>query len=144
MTETLDELLAALMEVRAEIARGRELETELKDRIHEAAADMRRKFDRGPIRVELSSSINRRWDHDEVVKHVVARALDERTIDPDTGEVEPSFLAVARAIKECAGISYWRMGALRQRGLDPDEFAEITSRTPSVKLTPIVPEEDTP
>ena len=135
----LDQLLNALVAVRDEKARARDIERDLLDQIHAAAEaeGLRRKFDRGPWRVELATSANRRWDHDEAIAHVVARALDERQVDETTGEVEPSWVAVARAMKECAGIGYWRVGALRQRGLDPDEFAEVTSRTPSVRVVPI-------
>ena len=135
----LDQLLNALMAVRDEKARAREIERDLLDQIHAAAEaeGLRRKFDRGPWRVELATAANRRWDHDEAIKHVVARALDERQVDEATGEVEPSWVTVSRAVKECAGIGYWRVGALRQRGLDPDEFAEVTSRTPSVRVVPI-------
>lgn len=142
MTE-LSELLTALVAVRDEKARAREIERDLIEQIHAIADDRRlsRKFDHGPLRVELATSANRKWDHDETIKHVVARALDERQVDEATGEVEPSWATVARALKECAGIGYWRVGALKQRGLDPDEFAEVTSRTPTVRVAPIVKED---
>jgi hypothetical protein len=138
----LDELLLALSAVREEKTRAREIERDLLDQIHAAAETegLRRKFDRGPWRIELASSANRKWDHDETTKHVVARALDDRQVNEATGEIEPSWAAVARAIRECGGIGYWRTGALKQRGLDPDEFAEITSRTPTVRMTTIAQE----
>lgn len=134
---TIDELLNALVAVREEKARAREMERDLLEQIHAAADNegLRRHFDRGQWRVELATSANRKWDHDETIKHVVARALDERQVNEETGEIEPSWAAVARAVKECAGIGYWRVGALKQRGLDPDEFAEITSRTPTVRVS---------
>lgn len=142
MTE-LSELLNALVAVRDEKQRARDIERDLIEQIHAYADNqqLKRKFDYGPLRVELATSANRKWDHDEAIKHVVARALDERQVDEATGEVEPSWATVSRALKECAGIGYWRVGALKARGLDPDEFAEVTSRTPTVRVVPLAKED---
>lgn len=65
------------------------------------------------------------WDHDEVVRHVTARARDERQVDPETGEYEPVEEAIVRVLRECAGIGYWKVTGLRARGLDPDEFCTV-------------------
>jgi len=129
---TLDELVEALLDTRERITQLREHEQFLISEIHDAAPG--RKTETAFGLVEVSKRRNRRWDHDELTKHVVSRALDERHIDPDTGEVEPSWVVVTRALRECAGISYWRIGALRDRGLDPDEFAETTSEARSVRI----------
>jgi hypothetical protein len=128
----LDELVEALLDTRERIIQLREHEQFLVSEIHDAAPG--RKTETSFGLVEVSKRRNRRWDHDELTKHVVSRALDERHIDPDTGEVEPSWVVVTRALRECAGISYWRIGALRDRGLDPDEFAETTSEARSVRI----------
>jgi hypothetical protein len=128
----LDELVEALLDTRERIIQLREHEQFLISEIHDAAPG--RKTETSFGLVEVSKRRNRRWDHDELTKHVVSRALDERHIDPDTGEVEPSWVVVTRALRECAGISYWRIGALRDRGLDPDEFAETTSEARSVRI----------
>lgn len=63
-----------------------------------------------------------KWDHDEVVRHVTARARDERRADPETGEYEAVEEAIVRVLRECAGIAYWKVTGLRRLGLDPDEF----------------------
>ena len=129
---TIDNLVHELLDTRDRIQRLREHERTLVAAIHDEA-DQRKTETRYGL-VEVAKRRNRKWDHDEAVKHVVARALDERQVNPDTGEVEPSWVAVARALRECAGIGYWRVGALRDRGLDPDEFAETTSDTLSVTV----------
>ena len=129
---TFDELVADLLDTRARITELRDRERELIDALHDAAPGRKTETQHGLV--EISKRRNRRWDHDETIKHVVSRALDERAIDPNTGEVEPSWAVVARAIRECAGIGYWRVTALRDRGLDPDEFAETTSETKSVQV----------
>lgn len=129
---TFDELVADLLDTRARIAELRDRERELVEAVHAAAPA--RKTETAFGLVEVSKRRNRKWDHEEATKHVVSRALDERTVDPVTGEVEPSWVAVTRALRECAGINYWRVGALRDRGLDPDEFAETTSESLSVQV----------
>lgn len=131
-------LIEELLDLRATIAELRGRERDLVEMIHATAYDagIGRKFEAAGAQVELARSRNKRWDHEEAMRHVVARALDERTIDPDTGEVEPSWATVARAVMECAGIGYWRVGALKDKGLDPDEFFETTSWSPSVRVHP--------
>ena len=129
---TLDQLVEELLQTRERIIQLREHEQFLIDEIHDTAPGRKTETDYGLV--EVSKRRNRRWDHDEVTKHVVSRALDERHIDPDTGEVEPSWVVVTRALRECAGISYWRVGALRDRGLDRDEFAEVPSESSSVRV----------
>ena len=129
---TLDQLVEELLQTRERIIQLREHEQFLIDEIHDTAPGRKTETDYGLV--EVSKRRNRRWDHDEVTKHVVSRALDERHIDPDTGEVEPSWVVVTRALRECAGISYWRVGALRDRGLAPAEFAEVPSEARSVRV----------
>ena len=129
---TLDQLVEELLQTRERIIQLREHEQFLIDEIHDTAPGRKTETDYGLV--EVSKRRNRRWDHDEVTKHVVSRALDARHIDPDTGEVAPSWVVVTRALRACAGISYWRGGALRDRGLDPDEFAEVTSESRSVRV----------
>lgn len=129
---SLDDLVENLLETRERIQQLRDHERFLIDEIYDAAPQ--RKNETAFGLVEVSKRRNRKWDHEEATKHVVARALDERAVDPDTGEIEPSWVAVTRALRECAGIGYWRVGALRDRGLDPDEFAETTSEAKSVSI----------
>lgn len=128
----LEQLVENLLETRERIAELRERERSLVEAIHDTAPGRKTETKFGLV--EVSKRYNRKWDHEEVTKHVVSRALDERHIDPNTGEVEPSWVVVARALRECAGISYWRINALRDRGLDPDEFAETTSEARSVQI----------
>ena len=129
---SLDDLVENLLDTRERIQQLRDHERFLIDEIHDAAPQ--RKNETAFGLVEVSKRRNRKWDHEEATKHVVARALDERAVDPDTGEIEPSWVAVTRALRECAGIGYWQVGALRDRGLDPDEFAETTSEAKSVTI----------
>lgn len=77
--------------------------------------------------VEVKKRSDRKaWDHDRLTDLVVARAIDERVLDEETGEYEREATAVAKALRDCAGISYWKVTGLRKRGIDPDEFCETT------------------
>lgn len=70
-----------------------------------------------------------KWDGESLIKILVAQALDERRIDPDTGEVlEREADVVARVLGECSSITNpshsWRTTALRARNIDLDEYME--------------------
>lgn len=63
------------------------------------------------------------WDHDDLLPRVVARAQDERRMDPESGTpLETEGQAVARVLRECAGFAYWKVRELAVRGIDADEF----------------------
>jgi hypothetical protein len=63
-----------------------------------------------------------KWDREELLRHV----LDTRVFDPDTGEdLHPTPLDKV--------LHVWNLGApritaLKERGLDADEFAEVEER----------------
>ena len=74
------------------------------------------------------------WQSERLLPVVVARALDERQVDEDTGEYEREAEAVTRVLAECARFE-WRVGktpnpekgekgnALRRLGIDPDDYS---------------------
>lgn len=131
---TVEQLTEQLLETRERIAQLRDHERFLVDEIHHTAD--RRKTETKFGIVETSIRRNRRWDHDELVRHLTRVAIDRREIDPATGEImsRPTWEIVTEAITACAGIGYWRIGALKDYGLDPDEFAETTSEAKSVRI----------
>lgn len=85
------------------------------------------------------------WDHDALLRLVTARARDERRFDEATGEYEAEAEAVSRVLSACAGIGYWRVGALTERGIDADEYCERVEGRPSILFSvadpAVVPEE---
>lgn len=131
---SVEELTKELLDTRDRIAQLRDHEKMLVAEIHATATE--RKTETAFGRVEVTKRFNRKWDHDEVARHLTRVALDQRTIDPETGELldTPTWERVAQAIKDCAGISYWRMSGLKAYGLDPDEFSETTSASLSVRV----------
>lgn len=132
--ESFPTLIAELVELRINIAELRDRERRLVEIIHDTAET--RKTETPSGLVEISKRRNRKWDHDELVRHLTRIALDTRDVDPATGELldRPTWERVADAIKACAGIGYWRIGALKDHGLDPDEFAETTSEAKAVTI----------
>lgn len=131
---TVEELTEQLLDTRERIAQLRDHERMLVGEIH-ATATQRKTETRFGV-VEVSKRRNRRWDHDELVRHLTRVAMDRREVDPATGELlsRPTWEVVTEALIDCAGIGYWRIGKLQDYGLDPDEFAETTSDTQTVQV----------
>lgn len=90
--------------------------------------------------VEIKSSVQRRaWQHDELMRHVVARIADDMTLfyDEDGVRLPPAALAANLVARLRDVLSpTWKTTGLRGLGLDPDEFAETDERHLSVKLPP--------
>lgn len=82
----------------------------------------------------------RNWDHPRLASLLAARVGDRR-FDPGTGEElarPPAVLAqdVADEFLACAGVSYWKAGALKARGLDPAAFCEEEAGRATVGIRP--------
>ena len=132
--DEIEAFVADLIETRQAIADLRETERQLVDMIHEVSS--KRKIETQYGLVEVTKRRNRKWDHEDLVRHLTRVALDRREMDPETGEIvsRPTWEIVTNALVDCAGIGYWRIGALKSYGLDPDEFAEVTSEARSVAI----------
>lgn len=131
---TVEQLTEELLSTRDRIAQLRDHERFLVAEIHATATE--RKTQTAFGQVEISKRYNRKWDHDELARHLMRVALDRREIDPETGELldTPTWERVSKALRDCAGIGYWRIGALKGYGLDPDEFCETSSESLSVRI----------
>lgn len=70
------------------------------------------------------SPASTRWDSDYVMPRLAAAALDERILDKETGVIEPAEQAAMRIFREAAGVSYYRVGALKRLGIDVDNARE--------------------
>jgi|TARA_R100001443_G_scaffold104897_1_gene113728 hypothetical protein len=129
--------LAELQDCRERIKELRTWESEIISDISEIKPKPPFKAVIGGIgRVTISNSKNRKWDNEEMWNVMTARARDARLIDKETGEVlESEMGALRRVIEECAYISYWKVTPLVEKyGIDPDEYAEIRSQRPSVRI----------
>lgn len=77
------------------------------------------------------------WRYDELIPHIVSRGLDERRVDPETGEfLEREGEAVARALRECLSFSGGKIKALQARGIDPEAFCKSEYDGQTVMLPP--------
>lgn len=87
--------------------------------------------------VEAKKAVRRSgWRHAELIPVVVARALDERRVDEETGEYEREAEAVARVLRDCISFGAGKVTGLRARGIQPDEFCVEDEAHWSVKLPP--------
>ncbi len=118
-------LVGELDGVRAERARLRGVERDLELAIDDLMTG--RFLTVGPYELERRRGPNRKaWDHEGLLRVVLARSRDERVCDLATGEYEDPGAAAVRVIAEIAHIDYWRTGPLRARGVDVDEYCTTT------------------
>ena len=73
------------------------------------------------------------WDHSLVAWKVAAEAINRREPNDD-GEIEPAEHAAVAAVLDAAGIGYWRVGVLRDLGLDPDAYCDVQDDGHTVQL----------
>ena len=132
-TQLLREL-AQLEDIRIQLKELRYLETETISNIYQLKPPYKAMYG-GIGMVTVAQSKSKKWDNESVFNVLVARARDARRINKETGEVlESEGQAVRRVIEECAGIGYWRVTALKEYGVDPDEYYETTSTKPSIRI----------
>lgn len=89
--------------------------------------------------VERKAQITRRnWQSEDLLRLLVRRAL----VDETTGEIPSSPMeAVSRVLDEIqscvpfTGSTAWRVGALRDRGLDPDDWCDENLNGFTIKFT---------
>lgn len=87
------------------------------------------------VGIEIKTDVKRTgWQHDDLMRHVVSRAKDERVIDFTTGEaLESEADAVVRILNECVRPN-WKVTGLKALGLEPDEFCKVEYGAKSVKV----------
>jgi hypothetical protein len=81
------------------------------------------------------------WDHARLASLLAVRVADQRRVDPETGEIlprPPGRLAqdVVDELLACAGVSYWKVGELRARKVDPADFCEEGPGRQTVGIRP--------
>jgi hypothetical protein len=66
----------------------------------------------------------KKWNHKGLAALVASR-INDRSIDMDTGEVLKTPQEQIIELLEYASASYWRVGALKELGIDVDEYCEV-------------------
>jgi hypothetical protein len=88
-------------------------------------------FTAAPINVEgatievKSGSSRKAWDHSALAQDVAQR-IYESSIDIDTGEVNKTPREMMADMLKYGAVSYWRVGALKDLNIDPDEYCEVS------------------
>lgn len=86
-----------------------------------------------------SGSTRKNWDHDRVRSLVVTRTLERLT--NDDGEIRNGpgavAMAVADALAETGAVAYWRVGALKEWGINADALCTKESGPDRLTFTPI-------
>lgn len=136
--EQYDLLIKALAELDDCKARKKEMnqwEKDIISRIHDLMPKGIMEIP-GFGKVTKSTSKSKKWDNEAMWDILIARALDSRLIDKETGEVlEREASAVRRVIEECAYVSYWRTTPLIETyGIDPEEYYETSNPKPALRI----------
>jgi len=65
------------------------------------------------------------WDHDSIIRTVSKRVVD-MSVDLETGEVVSSPRDMIEYALKCAGVSYWKIGSLKELSIDPSEYCTVS------------------
>lgn len=103
----------------------------VRDRMRDVAArglkdaNIRRLVVEGLCNVEAqNTTADKNWDHKAVLMRVMRGVLGEADyVNPDTGELL-SIEELADTILSAASVNYWRMGSLREQGINPYDYFE--------------------
>ena len=129
--EFLATLLTSVREVRALLA---ECHDQIEDTLVAGMAGLWRvEVPHVGVIVRHSGKKRTRWAHDDLWEAVVDAVLSEPQAD-ENGEVLPPAEAVAVALRRAVGPGYWRTTALRDYGLDPDEFCSTSEGRETVEV----------
>jgi hypothetical protein len=66
----------------------------------------------------------KKWDHKGLAALVASR-INDRSIDMETGELLKTPQEQIIELLEYASASYWRVGALKELGIDVDAYCEV-------------------
>jgi len=76
--------------------------------------------------IEIKSGSSRKaWDHQSLARDVAQR-IYESSIDMDTGEVHKNPREMMEEMLKYGAVSYWRVTALKDLNIDPDEYCEVS------------------
>lgn len=132
-SEDAGEIIATLKVLKEMVAQTREAAAQIEARYVEIAPRKAEYPSIGVVEVKRSTS-RTQWQHDEVLKRVVAAARDERLFDEESGEaLEDEYVTLARVLGETARFE-WRLLPLRARGIEPDDFCAVDYGKGSVKM----------
>jgi len=75
--------------------------------------------------IEVKSGAPRKsWDHSRLAAEVGRRVAD-RNMNIDSGEMSLSPQGLIQQVLEFVGLSYWKVGKLKELHIDADDFCEV-------------------
>ena len=72
-----------------------------------------------------AGSARKKWDHASISDDV-ARRIVNTSVDIDTGEITKTPLEMLQEFSQYMGVSYWKVGKLKELHLDADEYCEVS------------------
>lgn len=133
--ESLARGLAPLQDV---LRQMRFLETQVKTSLAEILPERLVTIENVGTVERFRKTTRKNWDSEELLRSIVHIAL----VDEETGEIPSSPIeAVERVLNEIracvpfTGSTAWRVGALKERGFDPDEWCDQNVDGYSLKFT---------
>jgi hypothetical protein len=80
-----------------------------------------------------AGSPRKAWDHKGLMSEVSRRIVD-RNIDLDTGEVKMNPQEMIEEALHYMGVSYWKVGTLKDLHIDADDFCEVGESKKSIVI----------
>lgn len=85
--------------------------------------------------IEKRTASTRKWESEQLLMDVCRQVLDPE----QTGEIHPSrvveLISVLKQILPITGSLGWRTGALKEHGINPDDYSQTTWGRKSVQIT---------
>lgn len=133
-----ESLIAGLAPLQSILSDMRFLENQVKQHILETMPDKRVSVQNVGTAERVKRVSRKNWDSDALLRNIVLEAL----VDQETGEIPSSpveavdqVIAEVRACVPFTGSTAWRVGALKERGYDPDEWCDQNLEDYSLKFT---------
>lgn len=133
-----ESLMTGLAPLQSILADMRMLENQVKQHILETMPSKRVSVSGVGTAERMKRVTRKNWDSEELLRFVVLGAL----VDQETGEIPADpVVAVDRVLSEVracvpfTGSTSWRVGALKDRGIDPDEWCDQNLEDYSLKFT---------
>lgn len=134
-TWTVDDLAALLHQCRDARRALTDLEHLVEDTLASKLTDKRTELD-GMVLEMRGGNVRKKWDSERLLSEVLRRGIDPdgTGVLPEPAELlERARSVVARCVPVTPSLG-WRVGALRDLGLDPDEWCETTPGRKSVQI----------
>lgn len=130
-------LLAAVSDARARLAAAA---TDLQNAVHKATGAGDHLAGDRLLRVKPAGWDRKRWDSERLLSHLVGMAqvdADGVKADPETSRRR--LVELLAEVLPLTGSLAWRVTALRDRGVDPDEWCDKEKGRPTVQVLPAPP-----